>query len=420
MKKILALLLGVLTLSTLFACTKTPPEGSSVPPVRMAKNQIYSSWCDFSPGFPEIREETDAIAVVTVGDWLTEDTKDHVSYYEATVEECFKGELPEKMILSRHGSSEENHASPLYIKGDRLLVLLNEPEKPEYENHYIVHVERECDIVTLDGVDYAVDRSRHNFGAFPLENIAESKPETAKAVRTALETHDPFRLEFYKEDTLIYDVIYRLDDLRPALKGEPSPKQFTYTPVTENGVEEFVKSARTKGIVNGTGTEGFPDGSLRNITPAAVESVGMQIFYRDANSTWFLYWKDQAYRLFSDDRDALVTALPYDYDGNGTPDLLYTRRYYDEHNLTGDVPLVCEVAVFDLTTGKTTVLWNTRNSNAPQMALTLIPDGTWDFTVWAADADPYTKANATGVCPLFRVGILHNEDGALVYRTLEG
>ena len=419
MKKILALLLGVVTLCTLFACTKTPPEGSAAPPVRMAKNQIHSSWCDFSPGFPEIREETYAIAIVTVGNWLTESIKDTTTYYEATVEECFKGELPEKIIISRHGSSEENHASPLYIKGDRLLVLLNFPEKQEYENHYRVHVGRECDIVTLDGVDYAVDRFRHSFTSFPLENLVETQPEIAKAVRTALETHDPFRLEFYKEDALIYDFIYRLDDLRPILKGEPPLRAFSYPTPTVGGVEEFVKTARRNGIFNSKELQGFPEDSVRNVTPPTLDFTGIQVFYRNIPDATFLLWNDRVYLFSKGNSNDLISAFPYDYDGNGTLDILYTKRHYDDYDPTGNIPLVCDVAVFDLTTGKSTVLWNTRNSDAPQMALTLVPDANWDFTVWAADTDGDSKYPAVGVCPLFQVGILRNEDGALVYRTIE-
>ncbi len=129
----LALLLALLSCGkgkatvTAVGTTKavTPPAsvGSMIirPPTRSANSQYDAQSCSLS--LVELWESADAVAWVSVGNWLSE--TDHGSYYDASVIECYKGELPTSIVLEQAGSSAKTYTDfPLFTYGNEFLVFL--------------------------------------------------------------------------------------------------------------------------------------------------------------------------------------------------------------------------------------------------------------------------------------------------------
>lgn len=91
-------------------------------------NNVYS--------LKSMYEEAQAVALVTIGNWLGENSVG--TYFEATVDKLYKGELPQTILLYQLGNSYEIvEGSPLYTYGDRVLVgLLPWDREEEYPNSY--------------------------------------------------------------------------------------------------------------------------------------------------------------------------------------------------------------------------------------------------------------------------------------------
>lgn len=65
-------------------------------------------------------QEADAVARVTVGDWQGEDLRNWVTFFDAAVQESYKGDLPRHFTLVQGGCSEASSPNyPLFINGNR-------------------------------------------------------------------------------------------------------------------------------------------------------------------------------------------------------------------------------------------------------------------------------------------------------------
>ena len=90
MKKILSALLAALMLLSATACAAHEPV---LPPSRWGEMQIrsmFERYYSVSDAF----QEADAVARVKVGDWQGEDLRNWVTFFDASVQESYKGELP--------------------------------------------------------------------------------------------------------------------------------------------------------------------------------------------------------------------------------------------------------------------------------------------------------------------------------------
>ena len=81
--------------------------------------------------------EADVVARIVVGDWIAEDTEIGSTYYEATVLQCFKGNIPTKFTLKQDGCSTGTLRDyPLFTSGNEMLVFLKEAVAVSYDSPY--------------------------------------------------------------------------------------------------------------------------------------------------------------------------------------------------------------------------------------------------------------------------------------------
>ena len=67
------------------------------------------------------------MARVRVGDWQGEDLRNWVTFFDASVQESYKGDLPRHFTLVQGGCSEASSPNyPLFINGTELLVFLRD------------------------------------------------------------------------------------------------------------------------------------------------------------------------------------------------------------------------------------------------------------------------------------------------------
>lgn len=189
----------------------------------------------------EIFEESDAVCILTVRDWLGEN--EVTTWYEATVERTYKGELPEKIVLYQLGNSLGMcNDAPLYTYGDKLLVGIRRWESRPYENAYnVIGNDSTAAYVSLakDGKAYVIDPegqfsycTRENHpeleftqygGRSPLamELFEEmAKYDEAMAEKLGLwfgEYHE--HPELYDENEPLIPTIYSLDEIEDFFEG---------------------------------------------------------------------------------------------------------------------------------------------------------------------------------------------------------
>lgn len=125
MKKLLCLITSAFIL-LMAGCSQAADDSVVLPPSRVGKN-IGSASLEKSYTFETAFAEADAVARIKVGNWLNEDNEIHSTYFDATVLQCFKGDMPERFVLKQDGSSELTmEGYPLFTYGEELLVFLND------------------------------------------------------------------------------------------------------------------------------------------------------------------------------------------------------------------------------------------------------------------------------------------------------
>ncbi len=125
MKKLLCLITSAFIL-LLAGCSQAANDSVVLPPSRTGKN-ICSASLEKRYTFETAFAEADAVARVKVGNWLYEDNEIKSTYFDATVLQCFKGDMPETFVLKQDGSSELTmEGYPLFTYGEELLLFLND------------------------------------------------------------------------------------------------------------------------------------------------------------------------------------------------------------------------------------------------------------------------------------------------------
>ena len=123
MKKFLSALLAAVLLLSATACAAHEPV---LPPSRWGEMQIrsmFERYYSISDAF----QAADAVARVTVGDWQGEDLHNWVTFFDADVQESYKGDLPRHFTLVQGGCSEATSPDyPLFTSGTELLVFLRD------------------------------------------------------------------------------------------------------------------------------------------------------------------------------------------------------------------------------------------------------------------------------------------------------
>ena len=119
----ISFVLAAVLLLSATACAAHEPV---LPPSRWGEMQIrsmFERYYSISDAF----QAADAVARVTVGDWQGEDLHNWVTFFDADVQESYKGDLPRHFTLVQGGCSEASSPNyPLFINGTELLVFLKD------------------------------------------------------------------------------------------------------------------------------------------------------------------------------------------------------------------------------------------------------------------------------------------------------
>ncbi len=208
MRKIFAIILAVLMLlPCLAACAEdggadaAETEGSTetsgsdkidvtdgdivLPPVRESKNQAHASF--ILGTLEEIEEKAVAIARLKIKNWLGESIPNKRTYFEAEVIEVYKGELPESIILTQGGTSEETIAGfSLFTYGKEMILYLykRDPEDCRYEDVSLNVSESEWDTDNI----YAMCSILYTMNVATLENKNEYVIPTISSAYTINES----------------------------------------------------------------------------------------------------------------------------------------------------------------------------------------------------------------------------------------
>ena len=115
---------------------ETDDTTAVLPPTRLGSSSIQASLATRYT-LESAVSEADVVARIVVGDWIAENTEIHSTYYEATVLECFKGNIPTTFTLIQDGSSAGTlKRYPLFTSGNEMLVFLNEAIELDYDSPY--------------------------------------------------------------------------------------------------------------------------------------------------------------------------------------------------------------------------------------------------------------------------------------------
>lgn len=124
--------------AVIFAPTlkETDDTAAVLPPTRLGSASMQASLATRYT-LESAVSEADVVARIVVGDWIAENTEIHSTYYEATVLECFKGNIPTTFTLIQDGSSAGTlKGYPLFTSGNEMLVFLNEAVGLDYDSPY--------------------------------------------------------------------------------------------------------------------------------------------------------------------------------------------------------------------------------------------------------------------------------------------
>ena len=111
-----------------------------LPPTRIGENTskaLLAKLYTFETAF----SEAEAVARIKIGNWLSEDTENGITRFEASVLQCFKGDLPETFSLFQGGCSKHTiRGYPLFSYGNELLVFLrkDETQTDDYASYWII------------------------------------------------------------------------------------------------------------------------------------------------------------------------------------------------------------------------------------------------------------------------------------------
>ena len=100
------------------------PKEAVLPPARFGENNPAHPWGHtVFLSFSEFCFETYAVCEITIGDWIGDNG--YCTYFEATVDKLYRGELPEKIKIYQAGCQDHTYENyPLFTYGDKLLVAL--------------------------------------------------------------------------------------------------------------------------------------------------------------------------------------------------------------------------------------------------------------------------------------------------------
>ena len=116
-----------------FMADTAVPADAVLPPSQTGNGNSIHAEYERSFTIPAAYDESTVVCILTIRDWLGE--TEGYTYYEATVEHVYKGELPERIVYIFPGNSEGVlGGSPLHTYGDKILVFLDKWNHDGFEN----------------------------------------------------------------------------------------------------------------------------------------------------------------------------------------------------------------------------------------------------------------------------------------------
>lgn len=184
--------------------TNSGEDSIVLPPSRVGEgifDGVLAKMYTFETAF----SEADAVVRIKVGNWLYEDTESDLTYYESTVLQCFKGDMPESFTLIQDGSSHETmEGYPLFTYGNELLLFLNQVTGPGDESIYWII----GSFTTVIDVSYDNNGNRYYADSYGIlgesVNISSNyadQSDLAQEVYNYTINSDPFLAEFSADQT---------------------------------------------------------------------------------------------------------------------------------------------------------------------------------------------------------------------------
>ncbi len=101
---------------------QNPDDMTGMPPCRIGLHESEMSM-SYKYSLQSAWEQSSAVALIRIGNWLEEEN--FVTYFEAEVIQCYKGNLQDRFILKQDGWSKSTMKGyPLFTKGNEILVFL--------------------------------------------------------------------------------------------------------------------------------------------------------------------------------------------------------------------------------------------------------------------------------------------------------
>ncbi len=219
----------------------TVPEDAVFAPVRKPKGTSHAMRdYNYFYGFRSAYEHADAVCLVTVENWLSENF--FCTFFEVSVDKVYKGEIPDKIALRQEANSGHSaYNTPLFTYGNKLLVFLYKYDRwdegvQRHENAYEIMVFGTGYLIYAQdksGGDYLIDLIGDISRATKQKKEAElsdcytrslinelivniQKQDIALARTVELFTHDSDRIhEEYDGDAPMR--VYRFEDIEALL-----------------------------------------------------------------------------------------------------------------------------------------------------------------------------------------------------------
>lgn len=198
---------------------ETDDPTAVLPPTRLGSSTAKAS-LETKYTLESAVSEADVVARIVVGDWIAEDTEIGSTYYEATVLQCFKGNIPTKFTLKQDGCSTATlKGYPLFTSGNEMLVFLKEAVAVSYDSPYwIIGSYTTIMDVSYDNAGNRYYADRHGILGKTVDvDVNYSKqPSIFAEVYAKLVEADPVVQELHYS----YSYVFAESDLIPLLEDQ--------------------------------------------------------------------------------------------------------------------------------------------------------------------------------------------------------
>ena len=208
------------------------PKEAVLPPARIGTYKDIP-WCHLHTWpIDKSFDEAEAVCLIKIGDWLGDNGTG--TYFEATVEKLYKGDLPEKIVLYQVASEKMTfELYPVFTYGNELLVFIEKWDKNvddiDIDDYYVSICE---DLTVLyaatakNGEKYVIDETafmsmlteeedivhikNYGYNKDLVRELCEDIAKCDKVIAEQILTHE----QHYGDDNpLIKQYVFKLEDL---------------------------------------------------------------------------------------------------------------------------------------------------------------------------------------------------------------